>query len=177
MHFSTVASALLALLPYATTAIRYEPQFEQWNLNQNKQATHPRDYYGMWENHTFHPSPTNWRFPFYTLTMDRFIDGEPSNNEANGTNFEHDWMSNQFRFGGDTRGVRMGLDYLQGMGIKGIYLTGSPFLNMPWAGHGYDPLDFTLLDKHWGEIQDWREMIDDIHAHGMYVILDNTMST
>ena len=39
------------------------------------------------------------------------------------------------------------------------------------------PLDLTLLDKHFGKIQDWRTAIDEIHRREMYVILDNTMST
>lgn len=48
---------------------------------------------------------------------------------------------------------------------------------MPWSGDGYGPLDFTLLDRHHGAIQDWRELITEIHRRDMYVILDNTMAT
>jgi alpha-1,3-glucan synthase len=48
---------------------------------------------------------------------------------------------------------------------------------MPWAGDGYGPLDFTLLDHHHGDIEDWRMLITKIHKKGMYVILDNTMAT
>ena len=50
--------------------------------------------------------------------VDRFIDGDPTNNEANGTSFEHEWMSTQWRFGGDPKGLMNHLDYLQGMGIR-----------------------------------------------------------
>lgn len=99
-------------------ALRYDPAHEGWNLNLNQSATHPLDYWGEWENHTFNPSPKSWRFPFYVLTLDRYVDGDPTNNEANGTTFEHDWTSNQFRFGGDAKGLMNNLDYLQGMGIK-----------------------------------------------------------
>ena len=41
-----------------------------------------------------------------------------SNDDANGTAFEHDLISNQFRNGGDVQGLIYSLDYLQGMGIK-----------------------------------------------------------
>ena len=75
------------------------------------------------------------------------------------------------------KGIQSSLDYLQGIGIKGIYLTGSPFLNREYDSDGYGPLDFTLLDHHHGTIQDWRDTITDIHERGMYIILDNTMST
>lgn len=39
------------------------------------------------------------------------------------------------------------------------------------------PLDFTLLDRHFGNIDDWRAAVNEIHSRGMYVILDNTLST
>lgn len=109
---------ILSVLSLSVAGLRYDPAYAQWNLNQNQDATHPTDYWGQWDNHTYNPSPTNWRFPFYTVTLDRFSDGDPSNNDANGTIFEHDWMSNQFRFGGDARGLMGSLDYIQGMGVK-----------------------------------------------------------
>lgn len=109
---------LLAFLPYAAWTLRWEPEHVAYNLNQNQEATEPTEYWGEWDNHTFYPSPSNWRFPFYVLTIDRYVDGDPTNNEANGTVFEHNWMTNQFRFGGDVNGVQYDLDYIQGMGIK-----------------------------------------------------------
>lgn len=48
---------------------------------------------------------------------------------------------------------------------------------MPWSGDGYGPLDFTLLDRHHGMIEDWRALVTEIHRRGMYVVLDNTMAT
>ena len=97
---------------------RYDPDHVGWNLNESPTAVDPLDYWGEWNNHTFNPSPANWRFPFYILTLDRYVDGDPTNNDANGTHFEHDWMSNQFRFGGDAKGLMKHLDYIQGFGIK-----------------------------------------------------------
>jgi len=63
------------------------------------------------------------------------------------------------------------------MGIKGIYLAGSPLINMPWAADGFSPLDLTLLDPHFGVIDVWRQCIAEMHDRGMYVVLDNTMAT
>ncbi|KAL9004469.1 MAG: hypothetical protein Q9188_002722, partial [Gyalolechia gomerana] len=158
---------LSALLPCLSQALRWSPEHVGYNLNENQEATVPTEYWGEWGNHTYYPSPTNWRFPFYVLTMDRYVDGDPTNNEANGTVFEHNWMTNQFRFGGDVKGLQHNLDYIQGMGIKGIYLTGSPFINMPWSGDGFGPLDFTLLDRHHGNIEEWRAMITEMHRREM----------
>lgn len=116
--FPPAAAGWLALLPYAVIALRWSPEHVGYNLNEDREAIAPTDYWGEWENHTYHPSPSNWRFPFYVATIDRFVDGDPTNNEANGTVFEHNWMTNQFRFGGDVRGLEHNLDYIQGMGIK-----------------------------------------------------------
>lgn len=158
-------------------AFPYDASEASWNLNQNQTATNPLDYWGEWENHTFHPSPDNWRMPTYVVSLDRYADGDPSNNDANGTNFESDWMSNQFRFGGDVQGLMHDLDYIQGMGIKVVYLMGSPFINQPWAADSYSPLDLTVIDHHHGQIEEWRELITAIHDRGMYVLLDNIMGT
>lgn len=42
---------------------------------------------------------------------------------------------------------------------------------------GYSPLDFSVLDPHWGTINDWRHLIDEIHARGMYFMADFTVGT
>jgi len=52
-----------------------------------------------------------------------------------------------------------------------------PHISDPWSSDGYSPLDLTLLDRHFGNIDDWRAMISEIHRRGMYIILDNTMAT
>lgn len=56
--------------------------------------------------------------PFYSLFLDRFVNGDPSNDNSNGTAFEVDMLSTQLRVGGDIAGLVDTLDYLQGMGIK-----------------------------------------------------------
>lgn len=35
----------------------------------------------------------------------------------------------------------------------------------------------TLLDAHLGSIDEWRRAVTEIHARGMYVIMDNTVAT
>jgi alpha-1,3-glucan synthase len=100
------------------TGLRYAPEFARWNLNTNQEAIHPLDYSGTWENHTYNKSPTNWRFPVYTLFLDRWVNGDPTNDNANGTLFEQDITSTQFRHGGDMQGLIDSLDYIQGFGIK-----------------------------------------------------------
>jgi alpha-1,3-glucan synthase len=137
------------------SSLKFDIQEVDYNLNENSNTVDPLQYSGEWANHQYHPSPSNWRFPFYTLFLDRFVNGDPSNDDANGTVFEHDPMSNQYRHGGDIAGLVDTLDYVQGMGIKvslpnprqfsntklailqGLYIAGSPFVNLPWKSDGY----------------------------------------
>ncbi|KAJ6154162.1 hypothetical protein N7485_012531 [Penicillium canescens] len=155
----------------------YDGSLTDYNINENQTASDPLDYWGEWPDHTYFPSPDNWRFPVYTLFLDRFVNGDPTNDNINGTLFEHDISSNQMRHGGDVAGLLDTLDYLQGMGIKGIYLAGLVLMNQPWGSDGYSALDTTLLDQHFGTVEKWRTAITEIHNRGMYVIFDNTVAT
>lgn len=115
----TILEAFLGFAIFTVSrAYVYDPDWVQYNLNQNQTAVNPLDYWGERLNHDFTPSPSNWRFPFYTLFLDRFVNGDPTNDNINGTSFEHDINSNQIRHGGDLQGLMDTLDYIEGMGIK-----------------------------------------------------------
>lgn len=101
-----------------TAAYNYDPAWTRYNLNTNKDAQHPLEYSGEWTGHEYTPSPKNWRIPFYSLFLDRFVNGDPTNDNINGTLFEHDITSTQMRNGGDLDGLIDSLDYLHGMGIR-----------------------------------------------------------
>ncbi|KAF9541123.1 glycoside hydrolase [Agrocybe pediades] len=172
--------ALLALIPLHSFvyASPWREDLVDYNLNVNKNAQDPTQYDTYRPNHTYTPSPKNWReLPTYTILMDKFADGDPSNNDYFKTIHEYDIRETQLRYGGDLKGLVSRLDYLHGMGIRVIFMSGTPFLNMPWQADSYSPLDFSVLDPHWGTIQDWRDAIDAIHARGMYFMADFTVST
>ncbi|KAK0612409.1 putative cell wall alpha-1, 3-glucan synthase [Bombardia bombarda] len=170
-------SFLLALgLSTLAHGLRYDVRYSDYNLNSNQEATSPLDYSAT-PREKYTASPADWRVPFYTLFLDRFANGDPANDNINGTVYEQDITSNQLRHGGDVQGVIDSLDYIQGMGMKAIYIAGSPFINLPWGVDSYSPVDLTLLDPHYGNIQQWQHMVDEIHKRGMYVMLDHTFST
>ncbi|EFW15163.1 hypothetical protein CPSG_08351 [Coccidioides posadasii str. Silveira] len=81
------------------------------------------------------------------------------------------------RHGGDVLGLVDSLDYISGMGIKGIYIAGTILINEPWGADGYSPLDTTLLDRHFGDIEMWRYAVTEIHKRGMYIVMDSTLAT
>jgi alpha-1,3-glucan synthase len=114
-------------------AAPYRDDLVQYNINTNQNAQSPLEYTTSRSNTTYTPSPDNWRaIPFYTILMDKFADGDPSNNDYFGTMFEYDWRETQLRAGGDLKGLVSKLDYLYGMGIRGIFISGTPFINMLW---------------------------------------------
>jgi len=130
MRFST----LLGLLPIIAPALAapYNETYAAYNLNSNQNAQSPLDYDTDFVPSSYFPSPDNWRIPYYTILMDKFADGDPTNNDYFGTEFEWDWRETNFRFGGDLAGLESKLDYLAGMGIKGIFASGTPWINMLW---------------------------------------------
>lgn len=111
--------------------------------------------------------------------MDKWADGKPDNNDFFGLKYEWDHRETQLRAGGDAAGLMDArtLDYLQGMGYQSIFIAGTPFVNMPWQPDGYSAIDFTLLDPHFGTLQDWVDLIDEMHRRGMYIIMDFTVGT
>ena len=147
MRFSaalTVAASLLRLV----AASPYREELVDYNINTNKDETDPAKYTTSRPNTTYTPSPENWRaLPVYTILLDKFADGDPVNNDFFGSMFENDWRETQLRFGGDLKGLVSKLDYLYGMGVRVIYIAGTPFLNMLWqadsTSFAVSPVDYT----------------------------------
>jgi alpha-amylase len=106
----------------------------------------------------------------YQIVTDRFYDGDPSNNNADG-NFDPAGHSGISVHGGDFKGVEQKLDYIKALGATAIWI--SPIvLNARGEFHGYAGLDFGKVDPHWGGLADLRRMISAAHARGIMVIDD-----
>lgn len=132
MRLAWTAWSLLTVVS-STLASPYRDDLVQYNLNMNQNASSPLDYTTSRSNTTYTPSPSNWRaIPFYTVLLDKFADGDPTNNDYFATAFEYDWRETQLRSGGDLQGLLSKLDYLKSMGIKGIFCSGTVFINMLW---------------------------------------------
>ncbi|KAG5645233.1 hypothetical protein DXG03_006650 [Asterophora parasitica] len=170
--------AALSLVAHFAFASPYRKDLTDYNLNVNQNANSPLEYEAEWPGGNYTPSPANWRaLPAYTILLDKFADGDPTNNDFFGSMFENDYRETQLRYGGDLKGLVSRLDYLHGMGVRVIFISGTPFLNMLWQADSYSPLDFTVLDPHWGTITDWRNAIAEIHSRGMYLMVDFTVGT
>lgn len=70
----------------------------------------------------------------------------------------------------DFVGMTSRLDYLQSLGIKGIWLT--PFLTSPKVDNGYDVADYYQIDPLYGTTKDFQHFLTEAHARGIKVIMD-----
>ena len=71
---------------------------------------------------------------------------------------------------GDLRGVISRLDYLQELGIDGIWL--SPVFASPQVDNGYDISDYCAIDPIFGTMEDMEELIAEGKKRGISIILD-----
>ena len=158
----------------------------------------------------------------YQILVDRFYNGDPSNDVLTdeyfyirgGSRKVEDWnqcpsdFSVAEFYGGDLEGVRQKLNYLQRLGGEVIYFN--PLFVSP-SNHKYDIQDYDFIDPHIGRIvedegvllpegcsdnqqatryisrvtslrnlragnQLFAELVEEIHARGMKVILDGVFN-
>lgn len=75
---------------------------------------------------------------------------------------------------GDFKGITGKLDYLAGLGVKGIWLT--PFLKSPKVDNGYDVADYYSVDPTYGTTADFKAFLDEAHKRGIKVIMDMVLN-
>ena len=71
---------------------------------------------------------------------------------------------------GDLRGVLAHLDYLQHLGVDVVWL--SPVYRSPMDDNGYDISDYRDVDPLFGTLADLDELIKELHARGMRLVMD-----
>ncbi|MEZ0223732.1 MAG: alpha-amylase family glycosyl hydrolase, partial [Alphaproteobacteria bacterium] len=54
---------------------------------------------------------------------------------------------------GDLKGITQKLDYVQSLGVDGVWL--SPFFTSPMADFGYDVSDYQNIDPLFGTLRDF----------------------
>src|ERR1017187_4783807 len=116
-------------------------------------------------------SPDLWqRQSIYQIITDRFFDGDPANNNADG-NYDPSGHRGTSVHGGDFKGVDQKLDYIKALGAPAIWIS-PVVLNARGEFHGYAGLDFYKVDPHWGSLADLQHMVRAAHARGLLVIDD-----
>ena len=129
----------------------------------------------------------------YSLLVDRFYDGNTSNNWKMNSPEVLDIVDYQ---GGDLAGITAKIvdGYFDHLGVNTLWI--SPITQNPWDAwgryefkngnkydpskkytkfsgyHGYWPIYATVLDKRFGTPDELRTLLDTAHAHGINVVLD-----
>ena len=71
---------------------------------------------------------------------------------------------------GDLRGIIEKLDYLQELGVNALWL--SPIYDSPNDDNGYDIRDYRKIMSEFGTIEDFEELLSEIHKRDMRLIMD-----
>ena len=75
---------------------------------------------------------------------------------------------------GDLPGVEAKLDYIQSLGVDGIWL--SPIHPSPNRDWGYDTADYDGVQADYGTDDDFQSLLDAAHKRGLKVVLDEVLS-
>ena len=71
---------------------------------------------------------------------------------------------------GDLYGVYDKLDYIRSLGVDGIWF--SPLYPSPNADHGYDISDYRAIHPDYGDLDQFKRVLDKAHRLGMRVLMD-----
>lgn len=110
----------------------------------------------------------------YQVMVDRFYDGNASNNEPlydpTHTNYRLYW-------GGDIEGLTEKLDYIASLGVSMIWV--SPLndnINRMAHGsapyHGYWTRDYKRIEEHFGTWKDFLKLVEEAKKRGICIIVD-----
>lgn len=133
---------------------------------------------------SYTPSPEDWRdINIYQLFTDRFASSGQTVDYIRGRGwYVDDWngpagTERDRHHGGDWEGLRQNIPYLKGMGVNAIWMSavqmndqGRDTRFTPY--HMYHPTDFWKVDPALGTFEDLKNLVDELHANGIYVILD-----
>lgn len=116
----------------------------------------------------------------YFMLTDRFFNGDSSNDDPNGEGYDKSHLESYH--GGDFKGITDKMDYLKDLGINTIWITpivdnidfnkGVDFGGTQYGYHGYWAKDFTEIDEHLGDLNDFKQLLDTAHDNGIKVMVD-----
>lgn len=131
----------------------------------------------------------DWRkATVYFVITDRFCNGDTTNdiNYGRKVDYGSERLNAATFHGGDFNGMlqKAREGYFRNLGVDVVWMTdvyeqihgwmtGSGAVNdFPHYGyHGYYPLDYTQIDKNYGTVEEFRELVDELHSQGIRVML------
>lgn len=125
----------------------------------------------------------------YQIITDRFYDGDTSNNVPDGFDATlYDGTGDDLKLyqGGDWAGIIEKIPYLKGMGVTAVWIS-APYENRDteiidyqsdgsydrWTSfHGYHVRNYFATNKHFGTLNEFKELRDALHENGIKLIID-----
>ncbi|PAD42478.1 alpha-glycosidase [Bacillus sp. 7520-S] len=116
-------------------------------------------------------TPPEWvkETVWYQIFPERFANGDHSRDPESTLAWGSAPPTATNYFGGDLQGIVDRLDYLQKLGINGIYLT--PIFKA-FSNHKYDTIDYLKVDPQFGDATTLKRLVDECHKRGIRVMLD-----
>lgn len=112
----------------------------------------------------------------YLLMPDRFAKGlDDKEIDMTGLDFpvKADRSDPNGRHGGDMRGIRDHLDYIDSLGVTAIWVCPVLENDMPGGSyHGYATTDYYRIDPRFGSNEEWNALVGDAHDRGLKVVMD-----
>lgn len=84
------------------------------------------------------------------------------------------WQDSNHDGIGDLNGITSRLDYLRELGINTLWLN--PIFVSPQVDNGYDVENYFMVDPSLGTMDDFENLVREVHARGMEIILDFVMN-
>lgn len=106
---------------------------------------------------------------WYQIFPERFDNGDASNDPAGTLKWGSKNPATTDFFGGDLQGVIDHLDYLEELGINGLYFC--PIFKAT-SNHKYDTIDYFEIDPDFGDKAKFKELVDEAHKRGFKIMLD-----
>jgi len=109
----------------------------------------------------------------YLITPDRFVNGDPSNDEVAGMKEGLSRDEDFGRHGGDIQGIIDYLPYIKQTGFTSIWLNPVLENDMPeWSYHGYATTDYYNVDKRFGSNEEYINLGKIAYEMGVGMIMD-----
>jgi cyclomaltodextrinase / maltogenic alpha-amylase / neopullulanase len=181
----------LVMMPSETTIVNYHFLVGDQKILERRQVEgHNRPVYGEWTELDFKIAvydpagmPADWTqgMLMYQIFPDRFATSDPDRALTHsgvygmealfmkwGETPEAPPLGRDF-FGGDLPGMIQKLDYLKDLGVEVLYLT--PIFEAA-TNHRYEAINFMKIDPMLGTEDDFEELIREVHARDMKIVLD-----
>lgn len=109
----------------------------------------------------------------YLLMPDRFVNGDPGNDEVKSLREKKNRDFHSGRHGGDIPGILSKVDYMLDLGVTALWINPLLENDMPeYSYHGYAITDYYKTDARHGTNEDYRMLSNELHKRKMKLIMD-----